>query len=282
MAINFTVIPGCPSNVVFRYDDSAGTLSPGTLEGIKLKAPLTDVILPLARRHPDWRFVAHFTDARYFTVSKGSEVLGEITTSYYNYSTVAKIKNARISAKIVRGDGMASSKPDKVRKLVEQYFVPKTADERINSKRRDLVSQFDILVYTADQKARMQERQVVPALLYALLKEHRDTVLSVATALSITSIGELEAAYDKAVLMKELDKGRTANTGVVGVVRDGDAYWVSQDGMDKPAVSYTDDTLPLQLRTNIGLLKLAEQGEPHEGIGVRVGPDLFLTVYNEG
>jgi hypothetical protein len=177
---------------------------------------------------------------------------------------------------------MMSSKPDKVRKLVEQYFVPKTADERINLKRRDLVSQFDVLVYTADQKARMQERQVVPALLYALLKEHRDTVLSVATSLSITSIGELEAAYDKAVLMKELDKGRTANTGVVGVVRDRDAYWVSQDGMDKPAVSYTDDTLPLQLRTNIGLLKLAEQGEPHEGIGVRVGPDLFLTVYNEG
>jgi hypothetical protein len=282
MAINFTVIPGCPSNVVFRYDDSAGTLPPGILEGIKLKAPLTDVILPLARRHPDWRFVAHYTDARYFTVSKGSEVLGEIGTGYRDYGTVAKIKNARISAKIARGDGMMSSKPDKVRKLVEQYFVPKTADERINSKRIELASQFDVLVYTADQKARMRERQVVPALLYALLKEHRDTVLSVATSLSITSIEELEAAYDKAALMNKLNRARTSTKGVVGVVRDGDAYWVSRDGMDKPAVSYTDDTLPLQLRTNIGLLKLAEQGEPHEGIGVRVGPDLFLTVYNEG
>jgi hypothetical protein len=282
MAINFTVIPGCPSNVVFRYDDSAGTLPPGTVEGLKLKAPLTDVILPLARRHPDWRFVAHYSDARYFAVSKGDEVLGEITTSYYNYSTVAKIKNARIKAQIARGDGMTSSKPDKIRKLVEQYFVPKTADERINSKRRDLVSQFDILVYTADQKAHIQERRVAPALLYTLLKEHRDTVLSVATSLSITSIGELEAAYDKAAIFRAFNLKRAANTGVVGVVRDGDAYWVSQDGMDKPAVSYTDDTLPLQLRTNIGLLKLAEQGEPHEGIGVRVGPDLFLTVYNEG
>jgi hypothetical protein len=44
-------------------------------------------------------------------------------------------------------------------------------------------------------------------------------------------------------------------------------------------LSFTDDTLPLQLRTNIGLLKLAQDGDAYDGVGVRCGPDLFLTVY---
>jgi hypothetical protein len=103
-------------------------------------------------------------------------------------------------------------------------------------------------------------------------------VLSVATSLSITGIEELEAAYDKEALFGVFN----GVVGVVGVVRDGDKYWVAPKPLTNPApmVSYTDETLPLQLRTNIGLLKLAQDGDAYDGVGVRCSPDLFLTVYN--
>lgn len=286
MAINYRVLPGCTPNVVYRYDDGGQVVPESAFDHLKLTAPLTDVIAPLARRHPDWRFVTKNPYASHFTVSKGTEELGEILTDYRNYQTVAKIRNAKIRAAISKGDGMASKDAAKVRKLVEKYFAPSTEEERLFAKRGELSAHVNSLEYTARQRVRTKEQPVVGGLLPALLKEHRDTVFSVATSRSITGLEELEEAYAKARLMKGFQVGaRAVGAGVAGVVRDGDKYWVTQAPMavsgSSPMVSYTDETLPLQLRTNIGLLKLAQDGDAYDGVGVRCSPDLFLTVYKE-
>lgn len=279
MTINFRVLPDCTPNVVYRYDDGARVVPESAFDHLKLMPPLTDVIAPLARRHPDWRFVTTNPRARDFTVYKGTEELGEILTTYRDYNTVAKIRNAKIRAAISKGDGMASKDAAKVRKLVEKYFAPSTEDERINTKRNELQAHFNSLVFSVEQNARRKERLIAGRLMPTLIKEHRDTVLSVATSLSITGIEELEAAYDKEALFGVFN----GVVGVVGVVRDGDKYWVAPKPLTNPApmVAYTDETLPLQLRTNIGLLKLAQDGDAYDGVGVRCGPDLFLTVYKE-
>jgi hypothetical protein len=278
MAINYRVLPGCTPNVVYRYDDGGRVVPESAFDHLRLTVPLTDVIAPLARRHPDWRFEAKNTSASTFTVYKGTEELGEILTTYRDYNTITKIRNARIRQAKTRGDGMSSSKADKVRKLVEKYFVPSTEDERINAKRNELQAQFNSLVFSVEHNTRRKERLIAGRLMPTLIKEHREVVLTAATSLSITGIEELEAAYDKEALFGVFN----GVVGVVGVVRDGDKYWVASKPLTNPApmVSYTDETLPLQLRTNIGLLKLAQDGDAYDGVGVRVGPDLFLTVYN--
>lgn len=278
MAINFRVLPDCTPNVVYRYDDGGQVVPESAFANLKLTDPLTDVIAPLARRHPDWRFVTANPYASNFTVSKGTEELGEILTTYRDYNTITKIRNAKIRAAISKGDGMASKDAAKVRKLVEKYFAPSTEDERINAKRNELQAHFNSLMFSVEQNVRRKERLIAGRLIPTLIKEHRDTVLSVATSLSITGIEELEAAYDKEALFGVFN----GVVGVVGVVRDGDKYWVASKPLTNPApmVSYTDETLPLQLRTNIGLLKLAQDGDAYDGVGVRCGPDLFLTVYN--
>lgn len=278
MAINFRVLPGCTPNVVYRYDDGGQVVPESAFDNLKLRTPLTDVIAPLARRHPDWRFEAKNGSASAFTVYKGTEELGEILTTYRDYNTITKIRNAKIRAAISKGDGMASKDAAKARKLVEKYFAPSTENERINAKRDELQAQFNSLVFSVEHNTRRRERLIIGRLMPTLIKEHRDTVLSVATSLSITGIEELEAAYDKEALFGVFN----GVVGVVGVVRDGDKYWVAPKPLTNPApmVSYTDETLPLQLRTNIGLLKLAQDGDAYDGVGVRCGPDLFLTVYN--
>lgn len=277
MAINFKVIPGCTPNVVFRYDDNGQAVPESAFDNLKLSAPLTDVILPLARRHPDWKFVSNHSNARHFTVHKGDEVLGEILTTYRNYETIAKVRNDKIRHDINKGDGMASKDAAKVRKLVEKYFAPRTEDERLAAKLGELQAQFNNLVFSAEHNTKRKERPIIGSLMPALIKEHRDTVLSVATSLSITGIEELEAAYDKEALFGAFN----TRINTAAVVRDGDKYWVTYGPPTNtsPMVSYTDDTLPLQLRTNIGLLKLAQDGDAYDGVGVRCGPDLFLTVY---
>ncbi len=279
MAIQFRVLPDCPVNVVYRYDDGGQVVPESAFDHLKLTAPLTGVIIPLARRHPDWRFETSYPGAGHFNVYKGTEELGEILTTYRNYATATKVRNAKIKYTKTRGDGITSSDAAKVRKLVEKFFTPRTEDERINAKRDELQAQFNSLVMYAEQNARRRERLIVGRLLPALIKEHRDTVLSVATALSITGVEALEAAYDKEAIFGVFN----GVVGVVGVVRDGDKYWVASKPLTNsaPMLSFTDDTLPLQLRTNIGLLKLAQDGEAYDGIGVRCGPDLFLTVYKQ-
>jgi hypothetical protein len=285
MAINFKVLPDCPPNVVYRYDDGGQVVPASALEAVRLSAPLTDVILPLARRHPDWRFETNQLIARHFHVSKGSEALGEILTTYRDYNTVAKVRNDKIRAAISKGDGMASKDAAKVRKLVEKYFVPRTDDERLAATWGALSACFNNLEYTARQTAKRKEGPIISSLMPTLLKQHKDTVLSVATSLSVTGLEELEEAYDHARLLKGFRVAAgLKGAGVVGVVRDGDKYWVQEAFLSAPlpppATLYTDDTLPLQLRTNIGLLKLAQDGDAYDGVGVRCGPDLFLTVYN--
>lgn len=277
MAINFKVIPGCTPNVVFRYDDNGQAVPESMFDNLKLSAPLTDVILPLARRHPDWRFVTGHSHARHFTVHKGAEELGEILTTYRNYETIAKVRNDKIRRDINKGDGMASKDAAKVRKLVEKYFAPRTEDERLTAKRNELQAQFNSLVFSAEHDTKRKERPITGRLMPALIKEHRDTVLNVATSLSITGIEELEAAYDKLALFEAFN----TRINTAAVVRDGDKYWVTYGPPTNtsPMLSFTDDTLPLQLRTNIGLLKLAQDGDAYDGVGVRCGPDLFLTVY---
>ena len=278
MAINYRVLPDCTPNVVYRYDDGGQVIPESAFDHLKLTVPLTDVIAPLARRHPDWRFETRHSHARTFTVYKGTEELGEILTTYRDYNTITKVRNAKIRAAISKGDGMASKDAAKVRKLVEKYFAPSTEAERINAKRDELQAQFNSLVFSVEHNTRRKERLIIGRLMPTLIKEHRDTVLSVATSLSITGIEELEAAYDKEALFVAFNGYK----GVVGVVRDGDKYWVAPKPLTNPApmVSYTDETLPLQLRTNIGLLKLAQDGDAYDGVGVRCSPDLFLTVYN--
>lgn len=278
MAINYRVLPDCTPNVVYRYDDGGQVVPESAFDNLKLRTPLTEVIAPLARRHPDWRFEAKNGSASSFTVYKGTEELGEILTTYRDYNTITKIRNAKIRAAKTRGDGMSSGDPAKVRKLVETYFAPRSEDERINAKRNELQAHFNSLMFSVEQNVRRKERLIAGRLIPTLIKEHRDTVLSVATSLSITGIEELEAAYDKEALFGVFN----GVVGVVGVVRDGDKYWVAPKPLTNPApmVSYTDETLPLQLRTNIGLLKLAQDGDAYDGVGVRCSPDLFLTVYN--
>jgi hypothetical protein len=279
MAINFRVLPGCTPNVVYRYDDGGQVVPESAFDHLKLTPPLAEVILPLARRHPDWSFVTIYSTARSFTVFKGTEELGEILTTYRDYATIAKIKNARIRSAISKGDGMASKDAAKVRKLVEKYFIPKTEEESLNAKRNELQAYFNSLAFSAEQNARRKERLTAGRLMPTLIKEHREVVLTAATSLSITGIEELEAAYDKEALFGVF----STHIGRVGVICDKDKYWVIHGPLTAPTAthSFTDDTLPLQLRTNIGLLKLAQDGDAYDGVGVRVGPDLFLTVYKK-
>jgi hypothetical protein len=279
MAINFRVLPGCTPNVVYRYDDGGQVVPESAFDHLKLTSPLAEVILPLARRHPDWSFVTTDPSARTFTVYKGTEELGDIVTTYRDFATIAKIKNARIRSAISKGDGMASKDAAKVRKLVEQYFAPKTEEESLNAKRDELQALFNSLVFSAEHNVRRKERLTAGRLMPTLIKEHREVVLTAATSLSITGIEELEAAYDKEALFGVFN----THTGRVGVVRDKDKYWVIHGPLYAPTAthSFTDDTLPLQLRTNIGLLKLAQDGDAYDGVGVRCSPDLFLTVYKK-
>jgi hypothetical protein len=280
MTIMFRVLPDCPPNVVYRYDDNGLSVPESAFDNIRLTAPLTDVIQPLARRHPDWRFETRHSHARNFKVSKDNEVLGEISTTYRNYSTITKISNIRIRSEISKGDGMASKDPAKVRKLVEKYFVPRTEDERVRGKHSSLMEQINTIEYTARQTSRTREAAVVPRLFPVLLQQHGDAVLSVAASLGISGVEELRAAYEKLALVQSLYP--TARKDVVGVILDKGKYWVTQGPVATPTgmLPFTDDTLPLQLRTNIGLLKLAADGAVYEDVGMRCGPGLFLTVYN--
>lgn len=282
MTIIFRIIPGCPPNVVHRYDDGGNPIPEGAFGTQGILSPLTDVILPLARRHPDWRFETAHSHARHFTVFKGTEPLGEILTTYRNYHTVAKVRNDKIRAEISKGDGMASQDAAKVRKLVEKYFVPKTEAERLQQKRDELLSALSSLEYTARNRARTKQEVIAPQLLPALIKQHGDVVHGVAASLSIGGVDALVAAYEEAKLFADFHAAAATGKNVACVVCGEGEYWVTQGRIAAPtlSVTFTDATLPLQLKTNIGLLKLAGNNAAYEGVGVRIAPDLFLTVYN--
>jgi hypothetical protein len=260
-------------------------------DGIKRRSTidpfLKDLIEQLALKYPQWTFVetnstAMAVDKVYhahrFDIKDKREVLGTIDKDYCNNGYRYRIDNHRIESMRERGCGMKTIHIKKAIKHVDKFFSRKSMSEKI-------------------AEATLKVEQVVGQISNEKGWALRHTWNSLETPIKEFVTNNYQQFMDSLVdkssiaiqleqLPKQLEEERSVDH-MKDMLAKGNAFVVFIDGIHysvqkgkDPLQIKESDELPDFMRRAIGLLKLVEDNQVINGVGLRVNESTFLVLPN--
>jgi hypothetical protein len=248
---------------------------------------LKSFIEKLALKYPQWTFEEVYCttnnstktyEAYRFNIVDKREVLGTIDKDYisgggWRYC----VDNHRISSMRERGSGMKTIHEDKAIKHVGKFFGKKNVNEKFteatlaivnavgnihNQKRWDLSHKWDALS-THTQK-----------FIYDNYAQFTSSITDTSVSANVEKLPSVIAEFSSVDAMQD-------------ALRKGDAYIVFIDGLNysiqkgkDPLEIKTSEELPDFMRRAVGLLKLVEDNQVIDGVGVRANETTFLVAPN--
>ena len=248
---------------------------------------LKSFIEKLALKYPQWTFeevnvstdrTKKIYEAYRFNVVDKREVLGTIDKEYVNGGGWRYcVDNHRINGVRERGRGMKTIHEDKALKHVGKFFGKKNVNEKFteasttiinavgsihNQKRWELSHKWDALS-TYTQK-----------FIYDHYAMFASSVTDKSVAPSLEKLPSCMAEFNSVDSMQE-------------ALRKGDAYIVFIDGLNysiqkgkDPLEIKASEELPDFMRRAVGLLKLVEDNQVIDGVGIRANETTFLVAPN--
>ena len=258
----------------------------------KLFRYMQEVLDKLAPLHPMWRF--EITVAQSFSsnkpevlkveVSEYGEVLGAIERKWHASDYHLFISNDRIGEKMTRGSAYKTTSPEKAIAKIKKTFSRPSVNERV-------------------AKAEKLGEHIIDHQVNNMMREMRDAKYNINEAANKYVMGEgwpLFLAYVETLptierdrLLKHIQardknaeemltieavqaKFRERKTALV--IKDAGKYVVK---IGDSVQIYDDNTLPLNLRGGLGLLKLVDAEHFLTSIGCRVNEEVFIVLVNE-
>lgn len=273
------------NNVVLNPDLVKAGYSKSNL---RARTVLAETIRRLAPMYPLWQFVAlnmnGVNEVDTFKVFANKEELGSIyRTTVRGYSAIA-VSNHRISDSRLRGSAYTTKDVDKAVLKVKKMFAPLNPKERLTEARKEaggfLTQQMHSKHRQLDSSrhyAREAMLQYVIDVGYAGFLAHVQTLASGQREKVLEHV-ESEARLSMEV--KSIEEIRQKfDTGVAAlIVRDSGKYLVK---IDDNVQIYDDNTLPENMKRNLGMLKLVDAGFFLSGIGCRVNDEVFVVSADE-
>ena len=248
---------------------------------------LKSFIEKLALKYPQWTFeevhntANHSTktyEAYRFNVVDKREVLGTIDKEYTsNGGWRYCVDNHRINGVRERGRGMKTIHEDKAIKHVGKFFGKKNVNEKFseatqvvnsalgsvhNQKRWDLAHKWERVQYHAQN---------------FVIENYAQFASTVTDKTVATNLEQLPTSFAE---FRSVDAMQNA-------LRLGDAYIVFIDGLNysvkkgkDPLEVKASEELPDFMRRAVGLLKLVEDNQVIDGVGVRANETTFLVMPN--
>ena len=266
-------------------------------EGLKLSgvyAMLDPVISRLASLNPLWTFVINSSApsmgssrvASGFMVKLDGEELGQIGLSYMGQrGKVIAICNDRIGKGRQRSDSYRTVDADKAILMAKKMFGKMNPSERI-SKAKDAAERVVTRASWNKERERTQHQANVKneMLVWAETKGHA-LFLEYLKAEAIPSLRhKVTVSMEKVELLdtemktiervqEDFGKNKTAL-----VVKDLGKYLVKiGDKVDL----YEDNTLPLEMRMKVGMLKLVNDEQYLTNVGCKVSSEIFVLLVDE-
>ena len=266
-------------------------------EGLKLSgvySMLDPVISRLASLNPLWTFVInnsgmHMGSARVaagFIVKLDGEELGSIGLSYMGQrGKVIAICNDRIGRGRQRSDSYRTVDADKAILMAKKMFSKMNPNERIQ-KAKDAAERVVSRASWNKERDRTQHQGNIKneMLVWAETKgnamflEYLKTEAIPSLRHKVTTSMEKVALLD--IEMKTIEKVQEdfSNSKTALVVKDTGKYLVKiGDKVDL----YDDNTLPLDMRMKMGMLKLVEDEQYLTDVGCKVSSEIFVLLVDE-
>ena len=266
-------------------------------EGLKLSgvyAMLDPVISRLASLNPLWTFVINSSThsmgssrvASGFMVKLDGEELGSIGLSYMGQrGKVIAICNDRIGKGRQRSDSYRTVDADKAILMAKKMFGKMNPSERI-SKAKDAAERVVSRASWNKERERTQHQSLVKNEMLAWVEtKGLATFMEFIKAEAIPSLKhKVTTSMEKVVLldteMRTIEKVQEdfSNNKTALVVKDLGKYLVK---IGDNVELYDDNTLPLDMRMKMGMLKLVEDEQYLTDVGCKVTHEIFVLLVDE-
>lgn len=273
-----------------------------TYENIKFKQDLKDrdgnkvvstidpylqpLVEKLALEYPQWTFEEDRTDYQYvdgkrinytargFEVLDKREKLGEIALDHYRGGKRFFVNNFRVQQMRERGSGFKTIHLNKAVKYVDKYFGKKNIVEKMEDAKGKVEG---VMYQVRMEKAHKEQRawNVIQeqAKNYLLNKVWMEFALE--TGINVSDYPEKKLEWE---VCQKVDKGLNNDTAHI-VYIDGLDYAI-QKGKE-PLVVKSSEELPDYMRRGIGMLKLVEDKQIIDDVGMRVNAETFVILHKE-
>lgn len=249
------------------------------------------LIRTLTKRHPDYTFVGAIASSRNgawnwynFRVYKGKAYLGSVYRSYRGGEDTFCVDSPTTRANSGRRSKYFVETRDikKIAKLFSQHMVPESDTARLDKAKANLNG--IIANRTVDMERRViQHRNHLWGLVVEIMVAEWETfapklLAAGASSEVVSEFVEVRENYQKGQLLSAYV---ARNRGAHIVLEEDGSYLV---GMNNPVVHVgrmTHDQLTPVMRTNLGMLKLCEDGKMIPGVGARYSPTAFFVVTEE-
>jgi len=266
-------------------------------EGLKLTGVfgmLDPVVSRLASLNPLWTFVINSSGlgtgsnrvASGFSVKLDGELLGTIGLSYMGQrGKVIAICNDRIGKGRQRSDSYRTVDADKAILMAKKMFGKMNPSERI-SKAKDAAERVVTRASWNKERERTQHQSLVKNEMLAWVEtKGHDMFMKYIKIEAIPSLKhKVTTSMEKVALldteMKTIEKVQEdfSNNKTALVVKDSGKYLVKiGDKVDL----YDDNTLPLDMRMKMGMLKLVEDEQYLTDVGCKVTSEIFVLLVDE-
>ena len=266
-------------------------------EGLKLSGVyemLDPVVSRLASLNPLWTFVVnnsgmHMGNNRTacgFSVKLDGEELGTIGLSYMGQrGKVIAICNDRIGKGRQRSDSYRTQDADKAILMAKKMFGKMNPSERIQ-KAKDAAERVVSRAHWNKERERTQHQSLVKNEMLAWAETKGNALfLEYLKAEAIPSLRhKVTVSMEKVELldteMKTIEKVQEdfSNNKTALVVKDAGKYLVR---IGDNVELYDDNTLPLDMRMKMGMLKLVEDEQYLTDIGCRVTSEIYVLLVDD-
>lgn len=249
---------------------------------------LADVAWPLVTRFPHIEWVVQArklnNSHRYRVVDleafKEGRAVGKISTVYSRtYGSAFALYSETISEERERGSFLRTQKHDVVLATVRKKFNPRSVQKMLKEAEKSVFNILGTYTWAAERERRDAKTSMVDDL-FTRMSANPQIADHIAPFINTSDMVKYEQACFEMRSIEDLrEMVQTSNKRTALVLLDKGGYIVRAD---QQVAIYNDETLPMEMRRSLGLLKLIQNDEQFvPDVGVRVNDHTFLVLVDE-
>jgi len=263
-----------PRNVLYWQS----TVDPVELINRDYKDFSLNLFTYLAERHPEYTFYLEANHSEgnkvYMTqalVLADTECLGRVEWSYYNDQM--EFYNERVNEDIKRGSCKKTSKLGTAKNIFARYFYPLTLQEEMDEVESDVLNALNDHNYSLRRTRDNATRDIIDKL-SVMLKQESSELFEFVNAHGMGKQLEARAKDKEAISITENLNAAVENDKGQFILNKGDMYYSLNKGVKR----IKRDDLPEDIRTAVGLLKVAEDNTAIDGVGYKATDNKFFIM----
>lgn len=256
----------------------------------KIENPPTDmckVVMHLAMANPLWRFIVRDISgmkATLFSVIDSGEEIGKIGRQYYRGNYKIALSNDRISDARERTSSYRTGDVDKAILMAKKMFFRLKPNERIDKAYEKAKQVMQNQWHDKQREHRYAEREIESSAVKFIMGTGFPLFLSYLDGLpeheKKPMLKKMEQAsnYKQDMMTIESIKEKFGSEHTALIIKDEGKYMVK---IGQDVQIYDDNTLPVEMRGKLGMLKLVEAEHFVSSVGCRINDEIFVVLTQE-